>query len=157
MKKPIGFTLIEMVIVISIIAILSVMSAIPILRGYTAYNTSKTTMIADAQARYALERMARELRNLASKTAITTASAATITFVDSSGATVTYSLSGSQLLRNSDVLADNISSITFTYLDSTGSVTAVLANIRFITISLNVSISNATFTTSTAIYTRIPL
>ncbi len=70
-------------------------------------------------ARVGLSRMVREIRQSASPTqgAITVASSNSFTFTDITGASIAYSLSGNNLMRNSEVLAHHISSLTFTYYD----------------------------------------
>ena len=57
-----GFTLIEMVIVMTLIALLAVASAQPLLRAFHARATVASNLNAIDSLRYATERMARELR-----------------------------------------------------------------------------------------------
>jgi len=73
-----------------------------------------------SSSRMALSRMIREIRQSASPTEgniITTAAENSFTFTDITGATISYSLSGSNLMRNTDVLSANVNSLTFTYYD----------------------------------------
>jgi len=72
-----------------------------------------------SSSRMALSRMIREIRQSASPTEgnITTAAENSFTFTDVTGATISYSLSGSNLMRNTDVLSANVNSLTFTYYD----------------------------------------
>lgn len=67
------------------------------------------------QARVAMERMTREIRNLRSNSAadLSVANATTFTFVDTSGASISFALSGGIINRNADTLATGISIGTF--------------------------------------------
>ena len=155
--KQRGFSLIELIVVIMILGIIAAISSKVISKGFTAYFNSRNIIDADWQARSALEFMTREIRAILSPLSITTASAGVLTFVDINNNTITYSLSGTSLMRNgtgNQILADGIQSVTFTYFDNTGATTATLVNIRYITISLNVTLNNTNFTVSTSVYPR---
>ena len=154
-----GFTLVELVIVIMITGILVVIGSRILTAGYNSYLASRYLIAADAQARVALERIQRDVRAIRSPSDITTASSSQLVFVNTSGNTITYSLSGTSLKRQtnantSQILADGIQSLTLSYFDLNGAATAILANIRYITISLNVVLNNTNFTASTSVYPR---
>jgi prepilin-type N-terminal cleavage/methylation domain-containing protein len=159
LKKHYGFTLIELVIVITILSIIAGFGSEIISQAFTGYFDSKYLIDADWQARVALERMQRDIREVRSPTDITTAAGSNLIFVDTSGNTITYSLSGTTLNRRTNanavqVLADGIQSIAFTYFDRNGVITATLANIRYITISLNITLNNTNYTVTTSVYGR---
>lgn len=152
MYKQNGFTLIELVITIILMSIVSVISMQMLSQGLTAYLTAQNVVTADQQARLALERMVRDLRSIGSSNAITTATSAQFTFTDLSGTSFNYALSGTNLMVNNQILANGITSLTLSYYDSSGNTTSTLSAIRYITISINVTQSNANFTVSTSIY-----
>lgn len=56
--------------------------------------------------------------------------------ISGSNEDVTYTLSSTDLERNSQLVAENISSLTFTYLDSDGNTTGTLSDIRSVRITL---------------------
>ncbi|MDX1902414.1 MAG: prepilin-type N-terminal cleavage/methylation domain-containing protein [Gammaproteobacteria bacterium] len=152
MHRQTGFTLIELVITIVLAGIIVVVSMKMISQGLNAYLAGENATNAEQQARIALERMTRDIRAIRSSSSISTATSSQLTFTDFSGSSVSYTLSGTNLLRNSQILASGITSISFTYYDSSGNTTATTASIRYIAMSINVTQSNANFTASTAIF-----
>jgi len=154
MRKMKGFTLIELLSVVLILGIIAVISSKMVSEGLFGYLTTKDVADADWQGRIAMERMARDIRVIGSSNNITTAAAAQLVFVDDTGTTITYAISGSTLTRNTQVLSDGIQSIAFTYFDLNGTTTAVLTNIRYIRIVLTVNQLNASYSLTTAIAPR---
>ena len=154
MKKQHGFTLIELIMVIVISGIVAVMASKGLLVAAQAYLGSRNAIDANWQGEFALERMVRDIRSVRSPSDISTASASQFTFTDTSGGSVSYTLSGSSLLRNGQILADGVNSVTFTYFDDTGTSTGTLANIRYVTASLNITLNNSNYTIATTIYPR---
>jgi prepilin-type N-terminal cleavage/methylation domain-containing protein len=153
-KKNAGFTLIELVMVMVILSVISVIAAKILSTGIQGFLAGKNILDADWQGRVAMERMSRDIRAVRSPSDITTASASNFVFTDSTGTSINYSLSGSSLLRNSQTLADGVNSLTFTYLDGNGSVTASTTAIRYITITLNITLNETNFSLTTSIYPR---
>jgi hypothetical protein len=95
--------------------------------------------------------MTHDLRNIDS---ISSAGANSISFTDNNGSAITFSLSGGNLLYNSSTLAQGVSNLTFTYLDSSLSATAVIANIRYVTFSYTVTNDGISTNFQNAIYLR---
>lgn len=139
-----GFTLIEMIIVIVIISIIASIAAVIILQGVMAYQKEMSYSDIHNQGRLGIERMAREIRMIRSATTtdISTMTSTSLQFNDvngnnnilfqRSGASVPYSI-----LRNGEVLANNIQSVTFSYYQQNGSTTAGSASeVWFIQIDL---------------------
>lgn len=140
MKKALGFTLIEMIISMVLVSLVCVAIAPMIYQGIQGAIIAKERSTLDWSARESLMRLGREMYAVRSFS-ITTANATTFTFTSNLGEAVTYSYVGSQLLRNGDVLANNLSSFAFTYYDATGAVTAVTTNIRYIAATAQFSVS----------------
>ncbi|MCX7121085.1 MAG: prepilin-type N-terminal cleavage/methylation domain-containing protein [Gammaproteobacteria bacterium] len=149
-----GFTMIELIIVIVILAVLSVITLPMLDSGFNAYFTQRNLSDANWQGRLALSRMLSDIRSIPSTGNITTASATQFTFVDSTNASVSYTLSGTTLQRNGLTLANGVNSIAFSYYNSAGAATAVIANIRYISIQLNVTQNNTNLTMQTALDLR---
>jgi prepilin-type N-terminal cleavage/methylation domain-containing protein len=155
MKKNRGFTLIELIIVIVLLGIISVIATKMLAQGFNAYLTGKNILNADWQGRLAMERMVRDIRAIRSPTAgITTATATQLAFTDTNGTDIVYQVSGSNLMRNSQVLADGVQSITFSYFNQNGATTGVLSAIDYITIILNITQNNTTFSLTTSVNAR---
>lgn len=148
-----GFTLIELIIVIVLLSILATIGSYVLLAGFKAYYSNQNIMAAETQARMAYERMTRDIHSVASSASITTATSSQFTFNNIGGTSITYQLTGNQLMRNTQVLSDNVSSLSFSYLDKNAATTAVLANIRYVTVNLVVSLGVAQYTLRTTIFT----
>ena len=75
------------------------------------------------------------LRRVRQSTNITTHTTKEITFIDVDSNTVTFSQSGSNLLRGSDILLENLQDpcgLTFTYHNASGAETAIPAQMSFV-------------------------
>lgn len=149
-----GFTLIESLMVIILIGIIAVVSSQILSNGFSAYLTGQNITDADWQGRLSMERMEEDIRAVRSPSDISTATAGQLIFTDSSGTSITYQLSGSSLMRNSQILADGLSGLTFSYFDKNGVSTATLTAIRYISYTLNVTQKGVNFNLATTIYPR---
>ena len=156
MQKCRGFTLLELVIVVVITGIIAASSSTLLMQGFSGYFTGRDIINASEQGSVALERMTREIRLVASSASITTATASQFSFTDVNANTISYSLSGSQLIRTynsvSYPLADNIGGLTFTYYTSAGAVTTTIANIRYVVITLNISFTTFNYNLYATVY-----
>ena len=134
-----GFSLIEMVLVIVLTGIVFAVGAMILKTSFQSYFAGKNRTTSDWQGRLGLERMTRDLHSIA---AITAANANDIAFVDNTATAVTYDRDAvaSTLRRNGVVLADNVTALNFTYFDRTPAVTAVAANVYYISVSFTVSV-----------------
>ncbi len=114
-----GFTLIEIVLVLVIIAVLAGILIEPFRLGVKSYIGIETRADLTSQAREATNRIVREMRNIQKKANdmpnITSADATSITFVDNRGVTISFSLAGSTVLRDTNILADKVSSLDLRY------------------------------------------
>lgn len=156
MKHKNGFTLVELIIVITIMAVLSVI-ALPMLHaGFNSYFTQRDLNDADWQGRLALSRMTRDLQNIPNTGDITTASSTQLTFVDNTNTTVTYTIpvTSTNLQRNGLNLAQGVSALTFGYFDKNGAIAASTSAIRYIAVTLNITRNNTNITMQTVIYLR---
>lgn len=148
-----GFSLIELIIVIVLLGIIAGVGSQLMAAGFRSYFLGRDLTAADWQGRLALERMTREIREIPSSVDLTTMAANQIGFNDMSGNAVSYSL-GASLLRNIQPLADNVTALNFTYLDGNGAATAVAADVRFISIGVDISRGGASMTLRTMVHAR---
>jgi len=142
-----GFTLVELVIVISVTGIIAVIAGSILLGVIDAwtFKFNRSDMLRDA--RLAINRMVREIRTVRDSTSIITASSGQFRFIDYSGsADITYSLLGTNLNRTentvANLLAENVSSLTFRYYNASGTelpTPTVPANIKRVGISLTLT------------------
>ena len=144
-----GFTLVELVIVITIVGIISVVIGSMLLGTVKAWTFKFNRNDSLWDGRIALDRMTREIRAIKNTTSVTTASAAQFRFIDAGNKDITYSMSSTNLNRTengtANLLAENVSSLAFTYYDTNGNTIATptvspsATNIRRIRISLTLT------------------
>lgn len=146
-----GFTLIELIIVIAITGIIIAGSSSLLLNGVNAYMAGKADINASWQANVAIERITRDLRAISSVANIITAASNEFAIRDINGTTIDYKVVNSQLLRNTQVLANNVQSVAFTYYDANGTVTASVSAIRYVGVSLNIIYEKVTTNFSTMV------
>jgi prepilin-type N-terminal cleavage/methylation domain-containing protein len=154
LKKSLGFTLIELILVIAVLAIISAVGSRIVAKGLTGYIASQNMIDSDWQARIALESMTREIRNIRSVSNITIATPTRLTFVDTFGITIDYTLSGTNLMEGAQVLADGISTLSFTYYDNNYASTLIIANINVIQINMTVTQGNTNYPLQVFIFPR---
>src|SRR5690348_6666928 len=100
LTKQAGFTLIELIIVIVLLAVIAKISSQMLTEGFNSYLTMEKVTDANWQGQLALGRMVRDLRAVRSANDISVNTSSEITFVDSTGTTIDYKLSGTSLMRN---------------------------------------------------------
>ncbi len=114
-----GYTLIEIILVLVIIGVLAGILIEPFRLGVKSYIGIETRADLTSQAREATVRIVREMRNIRKQVdntpEISTANATSITFTDNQGIPISFSLSGSTVLRDTNILADKVSSLDFRY------------------------------------------
>jgi prepilin-type N-terminal cleavage/methylation domain-containing protein len=162
-----GFTLIEMIIVITILALVAAAGALMLGRGFESWQLARETGEVGWQGRVALERLTRELRDIRSATAADLEISATqIKYVDVDGQPVCFYLAGTQILRSRDgpggtcgttspqPLADNASGLGFQYYQRDGTVAATPAQVFYVALSFQVTSGQAAETWRTSVQPR---
>jgi len=152
-----GFTLIEMVMVIVLTGIIAALGSKMLVAGFTSYQTSRDLIQAQWQGTIALERLSRDLRTIRSATIadLTLTPATQITFTDTNANVISYTLSGTTLMRNGQPLADGITSLAFSYIASDGKTTAATAaQTHYVVVDIAVSTPGSGYTARTAIHPR---
>jgi prepilin-type N-terminal cleavage/methylation domain-containing protein len=152
LRQP-GFSLIELIVVIVVLGILAGMGAIMVRDGLLGWLRGREINSADWQGRLALERITRELRTVAppfsgvANISNTSCGSATFAFSDINAAQISYSLSGTTLMRNGQPLADNVTGLGFYCLQSDGQTYSTIESAAYyITVSMIVSTSNVSAT-----------
>jgi prepilin-type N-terminal cleavage/methylation domain-containing protein len=158
-----GITLIELVMVMVIVATLVGFLSFYVKETVDLWNFVTFRNEIGAQARTAMMRMVREIRQTGNQlpAAITAANTNSLTFTDINSNSISYSLSGGNLMRGSDVLASNATALNFAYYNPTNAqLTSVplsagdMANVRRITIQLQISSGGQSITLNSEAFLR---
>jgi len=148
-----GFTMVELVIAMTAgvaIAMVAMFLYAPV-RNWVFIKDRRGGM---AEGSAAVMKITREIGRINNPSLITAMTATSLRFTDIDSAIVCFFQASTNILRGSgaaactaatgDVLARNVQSITFTYLDKDGAVTAVAANVRIIKLLLVVTSGSQT-------------
>lgn len=126
---PRGFTLIEMTMVIVILGVLAAATVPLLTNSFRAYETNQTNLVTLSKLRYATERIARELREVAfngTNYQIATMGANTLSFTKNDAASTVVTINGSapplvtlqySTPAMSATLTDQVTSLQFQYFD----------------------------------------
>ena len=154
--KVTGFTLVEMVVVIAIAGLLAASGATLLGEGLRAAYGGRDANALVVQGQLALERLNRDLHLVRSATTTDlTPGATSLTLRDTAGTTITYSLSGTTLLRNTRPLADGVSALSFSYTQRDGlTPTTIAGEVFYITATLTLNSNDATATLRTTVHPR---
>ncbi len=151
-----GFSLLEIVLSIVLLGILGVAGSQMIAGSFLTTRVISNEHLANAMARYAMERMARDIREISYDAAtdtvgITGMSASQLSFtksglagaITSVGFTHTSPTLSMSVAGSSAPLATDITTFGFTYLDASGVVTATPNAVRFVRITLTATPTEA--------------
>jgi len=145
-----GFTLIELIIVITIIGIITGVVGFVLFGAVDAwtFKFNRSDILSDG--RPAMNRMVREIREIRDNDSVATASSSEFRFTNVDNVDITYNLSSTDLNRTANgvtnTLAEDVSGLTFTYYDSCASGATPIAptvgtdtNIRRVQIDLTLT------------------
>jgi len=168
-KRARGFTMVEMIITIVVVGIIFVLGGMVLGKAFQSFELTQRSTDVDWQGRVAMERMARELRQIHSPTAtsLDITSAVQVRFIDIDGSGVCFYRDGatSQLMRstsglalacnavaaNPQPLADNVVAVNFDYYQSDGSVAGGSTVVYYISVRLQVTEGSITETYRTTV------
>ena len=158
MHRSRGMTLIEMVLAIVIVAIVLAASAPIISNTFQSYVTTRSVLDATSKARLAVERIAREIRDVnfaAGAYQFGTMTATDVAFTKTDGTAVRVDRAGADVrirytlpppaigpfVLTNDVTA-GAPNFALRYLDSTGAAGATAATVAFVEIALTLDVPN---------------
>ncbi|MCM8800679.1 MAG: prepilin-type N-terminal cleavage/methylation domain-containing protein [Candidatus Omnitrophica bacterium] len=113
--KKKGITLIELIMVIIIVAVLVGVSSMYIKEIIDLWRFLSFRNEVVSEVRLALSRMQREIREVRDSLSISVASVNQFQFTDINENSINFYLSGNNLMRNSYILAGNVTSLKFCY------------------------------------------
>lgn len=150
-----GFTLAEILVVITLMGILS-LAMMGMVNSYqNNFVQSRTDSEYLENANFAMNLITRELRETPySSVSMTNASLNnSLTFL-AGASNVTYSFNSNRLLRGTEVLAENVVSLQFRYVSTTG--TLSFTKSRGVNIQLAMNNNGTTMTLTDTVYIRNP-
>ena len=126
-RRSSGFTLVEAILVISVIGILALATAVVIGPVLDTWALDTPLNEATDSTTFTLNRMLNEIAQIKDNTSVLTAEAGRFRFTDVTDTAIDYQISGGNLVRNADILARGVQTLTFTYYDVNGAALAVPA------------------------------
>lgn len=136
-----GYTLVEAVLTIVVLSIIGLSTSVVIIESMKVYARTAPALEASYQARLAIEHLQRDIRNLGDPTSITTFTPTAFTFVDASGSTIAYGVSGGDLTRDGDLLARGVSAFAFRYWRKDGAPATVPGDLELVEADLTVQVA----------------
>ncbi|MGB0951610.1 MAG: PulJ/GspJ family protein [Planctomycetota bacterium] len=137
-----GFTLVELVASMTVLAIIALIASNVIMESMRVYSRAIPAMGVSYKSDLALRTLLRDIRDLSDRNAISVFTSTAFTFEDSNGTEIAYVLTGTDLTRNGDLLADDVISFSFQYLESDGSVAGDAIDLHLVDIDFTVQSGN---------------
>ncbi|RMH65713.1 MAG: type II secretion system protein [Calditrichaeota bacterium] len=149
-----GFTLMEMVVAITVLGIVGAIAFKILTNQVTAFNDVFSNTVAVADLRKVIRGIRRDLRNL-DRSAVDEMSASELTFKKNDGTDVHYLYEAGHFMKNDSVIIGNILSEPFTYLNVEKDETNSADSLSFVQVSLVVEAANGdTVSITESIYAR---
>lgn len=152
--------MLELVVVIILTSILGLFLAWAISGGVEAWYFIMDKNDLMTKTPYALNRMAREIRQIKDAKSVYTANSTRITFNDVNSNSLTYDFLSSTVYRNAKALIDGVTSFSLLYYDKNGNIITLPVvnpgntNIRRIKISITTQKGNNSFGMETLVSPR---
>jgi prepilin-type N-terminal cleavage/methylation domain-containing protein len=154
MRNRRGFTATELILGIVIMSITALAFAPLLTQAVASYSLATTRSRVLHDTRHAMYQITRELLQVGTGE-ITAIAPSQLSFLDQQNAATTYAINGSSVLRNQTLLLPNANTLTFTYFDSLGVQTNVIADVRRIGVELQVNApTQGTFTLRSEVFPR---
>jgi prepilin-type N-terminal cleavage/methylation domain-containing protein len=156
MGRDMGFSLIEIVMVVVVLSIVGLVGSNILFQGAESHFRSRDYREAVQEVRYAVERMTREIREDIDTPSsdITTMTATHFSYNDPNSTSIAFALNGTDLERNSVALARNVTSLAFTYLKVDNTTATTAANVWKIKIALTVTVGDLAVAIRTIVFPR---
>ena len=149
MMKGKGFTLVELVIAIAAVSAVALMTWV-LFGPVNNWMFTQRRRAGFAENSAAITRVLKEIRRVKAPGQIQTWTSDHFRFVDIDNNAVDFQLSGTDLMRDSDVLVRDVSGITFSYLDRNGAAAGAVGQIRMIRVKLVTTSGGQTITLESA-------
>lgn len=128
--------------VMVIMSIIGLVSSYALVESMKVYALVAPSLDAAYQSRLADERLSRDIRDLSATSSVSSMTASGLTFDDTSGNTIAYVYSDSELRRNGDLLAQGVTSFSFAYRKTDGTTANTAADLHLVEIDFTVRVSD---------------
>ena len=161
-----GFTLIEMVVVLLVVSVLSVVIGTVLLNGVRAYQGTSDALTVLSKLRYAVERIAREVRpigfdSVTGSYSVTDMSPSRLAFSKFDNTQVVIEQVGTEVLMTytppgiTSTLVDQVNQLNLGYLQMDGTVATTANALGYIQIDLSLANNGQTYDQSSLAALRI--
>lgn len=154
-----GYTIFELVMVIVLVGIIFAVTAPLMIEVGRSWQIASKRNSMSEDAMVAMDRMAREIRQIKNTASVLAATGSVFQFIDVNNNNITFSLSGNYLMRNVNQLAGNVTALTFTYYDAVGAlipapVLSPVTNIKSVVINLIFSLGGTSLNLESGVFPR---
>lgn len=153
-----GVSLLELILVMVMVGIISGFIASLLYYEITIYNRLVGMTGSTQITRNTLQMLSRDLRHIGAPDSIYQASGDSIRFDDIDDVMLSYKFSNDKIYRNSDLVQEGITDLTFQYFDNSGNVLSVPVNnpaeIQAIAVELVATVNGQALTYNTTIQPR---
>jgi prepilin-type N-terminal cleavage/methylation domain-containing protein len=151
-----GFTLVELILTMGMLGVMVGMMAPWMINAVKSYDLISTRRLMLGEVRAGFDRMIREIRLIPGQSQIIATSASSFQFQYPTGTSITYSLTGTNLMRNSDILMNNVTALAFTYYDQSGNTTTTPSSVRSVTLQVTATTTSSStpYTVRTRVFVR---
>ena len=133
-----GYTLVELVMTMTIVSIVALIPAAVLLESMRVYVHVAPTLDAAYQARFATARIKADIRGLDDPSKLVSLTSSSFSITDASNTKFSYVLVGGRLLRNGDLLAEGVDSLTYRLKGLDGKTGISAAEVNLVEIDLSV-------------------
>ncbi|MHC4822484.1 MAG: PulJ/GspJ family protein [Planctomycetota bacterium] len=149
-----GFTLVELVMSMTVLSIIGLVTSKVILESMRSYSRTVPSLDASYKSELALRSLKRDVRDLRRLDSISVFTSTSFAFLDSWRNPVSYTLSGTDLTRNGDLLAEGVTSLTFTYWQSDGTTATDSDDLHHVEIDMTVQNGDEVYRARSEVFPR---
>jgi len=135
-----GFTIVELILTIVLIGILFGLGSLVLIQGLDSYAHIFARNTTLQRARYAMERMVREIRIISDQNnSLRSIQGTQLSFIDAASLETDFHWTGQTLWRGNDRLSDDVTALNFTGFRDDNVVTSAAPQVRRVRIQLTVA------------------